>query len=563
MSRPRILTPRLRQLALVLAVVTGWAAAPAPARGQANIAVLWDFNGSTTNPSINNATGTAAAALLGGATATFDVGDGSTDPAAAGSNFAWNTTDYPAEGTGSGTAGVRFNTPTTSASGGFDNVVIRFDQRNSATAARHFLLEYTLNGTDWLPAGPNNGVYETTLNDVFFTRTLDLSGVAAAANNANLAFRTRAVFDPATGTGYAPTTGTSAYATTGTARFDMVTVTRGVRWVGGSGTGAEVPANWQGGAPPGAADTVLLGASANTAITVPAAPVTVGQLVFRADAPSYTISGTGPLMLAAGIANDSPNRQTVAVPVTFTGTQTVRNNGTLVFNGAVTVANNGNLNLAGTGLTAINGTYTGNDVNVTAGHTLAGIGTITNEVQIYTGKIRGGVTDGTNNFGTLTVNVAADLELYAAPGNRAPAFVIEATRTGPGTVNNSRIALVGGTGTDLELNDAGVGTNRLRFEVVATNLVVGETYTMTILTTDSIGSIEFNNAASPDGFVFPAGSYDLVASNYAVQNPEVRVVDVAGASTLVVTFTPVPEPATVLAVAAAGLAAAGLTRRRK
>jgi hypothetical protein len=195
---------------------------------------------------------------------------------------------------------------------------------------------------------------------------------------------------------------------------------------------------------------------------------------------------------------------------------------------------------------------------------LAGIGTIQNEIHMYGGTIRGGFADGTNDLGTLTIappGGSGDLELYAAPGNRAPTFQVAAARTGPNAANNSLIALVGGGSTDLELNDAGVGANLLRFQLLAPTLQLGETYALTILTTDSTGSIEFNNTGQADGFVFPGTSYELVSPDFpGFSNVEIRVANTPN-STLVLTFTPVPEPTTVLGVAAAGLV--GLRRLRR
>lgn len=537
------------------------ALASADAARAQNVALQWNFNDDTVSvtsppPSINLTNGIPAASLLGGVTASFAAGS-PLDPATP--NTAWNTTAYPAQGAASGTAGVRFNTPTTSAAGGFDNIVIRFDQRNSGTASRFFELQYTLNGTDWV----TSRVYPTTLNDTFFTRTLDLSQIPGAANNPNLAFRTRSVFAPGTSQ-YAATTGTDTYGTTGTVRFDLVTVSRGVRWTGGTGTDIGAAANWQGGTTPGSGDTVLFGASANTTVNVPAAR-TLGQVVFRSDAPAYTFSGTSTLTASVGLVNNSTATQTFTAPFALSGQRTIENNGTLVFNN-LTAAGNTRTLLLGTGRTAINGTYTGNDIDLTGGHTLGGVGTLLNEVQTYTAKIRGGFNDGTNNFGTLTINgggAGIDLELYPAPGDAAPTILVQAGRTGPGTVQNSRIALVGGSGTDLELNGAGQGSNTFKVEVIGPNLVLGETYTMTILTTDSTGSIEFDNNPSPDGFVFPATSYQIVSSDFAsVTNAELRVADVGGGSTLVLTFTPVPEPATVLGIAVAALGGTAAVRRR-
>jgi hypothetical protein len=554
-----------RALALLTGCGLAWVGSATPALAQANIAVQYAFQDAggtgTTVPTINNSTVTldaTAAATLGGTMAAFNAIAGSTDPSTA--NQVWETTSYPAAGTGSGTAGVRFRLPTTSAGGGFDNLFVRYDQRHSDMASQFTRFEYTTDGTTFVPLT----TYQTTLNNVFFTRTHDLSGIAAANNNANFAIRVVSVFDPTAGN-YTPTSAPGiTYDPAGMIQYDMVTVSRGVNWVGGSGTGIGTAANYQGGVAPTATDTVAFGASANTTVNVDA-NTTLGQLAFKAGAPAYTFAaGGGTLTLNAGLLNNSTAIQTINAPVVFPAARALGNNGTLVFGGSLTMTGNTNLQLTGPGTTAINGTYTGNDINLTGGHTLGGIGTISNEVQTFSGKIRGGVSDGTNNFGTLTVSVAGDLELYLAPGNRAPALVVEATRTGVGTANNSRIALVGGTGTDLELNNAAVGgPNRFNIELLATNLTVGETYALTILTTDSTGSIEFEGAQQPNGAIIDAASYSLISPNYAFTGVQLQVVDVAAGSTLVLSFTPVPEPTGVLFTCAAAAAGAAWLRRRR
>lgn len=528
-----------------------------PSAAVAQVISQFNFNDSTTNPSTNIGSGTPAVSLLGGVTATFAAGTGgnganSTDPAA--TNNAYNLTNYPAAGGGSGTAGVQFNLPTTA---GFDTLVLRFDQRNSGTSNRFFRLEYTTDGSTWTSAGN----YTAGGIDAFVTNTFDFSGVTAANNNANFAVRAVSVFGP--GGDYAPTNGIGTYAATGTVRYDMVTLSRAIPL-----------ASVLSGTPLSATDTVLLPAGNSGTITLPGGGLTTGQAVYQAGAAaSYVITGSAadPLTLTAGIANlNAAGTQTFNAPVTFANGATVQNNGTVVFSQPVTMANTANgLQLAGTGTTVLNSTYAGNDISTSTGHTLAGVGTIRNEVHIYGGTIRGGAADGTNNFGTLTLDFNApgpgsgDLELYTAPGDRAPTIRVEATRTAANAVNHSRIDLRGGSGVDLELNDAGVGANKFRVEVVAANLVVGESYTLTILTTDSTGSIEFNNTPQANGAVLPAASYDLVAGNLEVTNAALTVVDVNNASTLVLTFTPVPEPATVGLVAAGGLAAGWVARRRR
>ena len=561
------ITPRARHLlsAVAVGVLGGLIGSAGPAAAQPATIIRWDFNDGTTNPQLNLGGGTPQITLLGGTTAAFVAqgntnGAVTTDPNAAGT--AYNLTNYPAQGAASGTAGVQFTLPTTAAGGGagFDDLVFRFDQRNSGTANRFFEFQYTLDGTNFLTFEQ----YTAGGVDSFFTRTIDLTGLAGANNNPNFAVRMVSVFDPATGA-YAPTNGASAYAPTGTVRYDQVTLSRAAVWQGGSGgNDVAAAANYTRGVAPAAADTVVFGATANTAVSVPAS-AQYGQFLFRANAPAHTVTipAGQTLTLGVGVVSKSAATQTFNGAVAFAGAATIQSDGgTTVFNGGITLPAASGLQLTGTGTTVLFGTYTGNDLTLSAGRTLAGVGTINNEVHNFGGTVRGGVADGTNDFGTLTVNASGDLEIYTAPGNRAPTIQVSASRNGPGAAVNSLLAVTGGSGADLELNDAGIGANQFRIQLLAANLVLGETYALTILTTDSTGSIEFNNVGQAGGSFIPTTAYVLESPNVPVfSNVTLQVVDNPN-STLVLTFTPVPEPATVTLVGAAGLAAVAGVRRR-
>jgi hypothetical protein len=67
-------------------------------------------------------------------------------------------------------------------------------------------------------------LFEATAGDTWFNnRSVDLSSITAANNNANFGFRIVAAFAPLTST-YLPSNPNGSYNTTGTWRFDMVTV---------------------------------------------------------------------------------------------------------------------------------------------------------------------------------------------------------------------------------------------------------------------------------------------------------------------------------------------------
>lgn len=213
-------------------------------------AIITQFNFNSTTPDGTSTTGSLAPSigtgslnLIGGTTSTFASGSGSTDPAST-DNTALNTTGYPTQGTGSGTAGVRFNVSTA----GFTGISISFDLRQSNTASQYFQLQASTNGTTFtnvsggtasiLTQGSGNtatfsntGLLSSTTTSNNFVQGITYTFAAGSIyeNAAAFAFRLVAVFDPATTgsyTGAGRTTAgvASAYGTTGTVRFDMVTV---------------------------------------------------------------------------------------------------------------------------------------------------------------------------------------------------------------------------------------------------------------------------------------------------------------------------------------------------
>ena len=180
---------------------------------QAAVITQWDFNTTfnTTNPAPS--IGVGFAALLAGVTGS-SVGGSPNDPGVP--INAWNTAGYPAQGTGSGTAGVQFDASTA----GFFGISVSFDHRNSNTASRWSQLQYTLDGTTWTAAA-NFDLYDSN----FASRAVDLSSVSGANNNANFGARMVTIFDPANNQTYTATNApTSSYATAGTSRFDLVTI---------------------------------------------------------------------------------------------------------------------------------------------------------------------------------------------------------------------------------------------------------------------------------------------------------------------------------------------------
>lgn len=219
---------------VVTLAVTSWLVATTCS---ADIITQWNFNstvpdGLTTTGSTTPNVGAGTASLVGGTTATFASGGGSTDPGV--DDTGWNTTNYATQSTGNKSRGVQFAVSTR----GYKDISISWDQRHSNTSSRFVQFQYSLDGG-------NTFTDHTLFTHVgggtwFNNQSIDLTTIAGANFNAQFVFRLVAAFDPAAGM-YAASLPESAatlysdYAASGTWRFDMVTV-RGIQTVPEPGT---------------------------------------------------------------------------------------------------------------------------------------------------------------------------------------------------------------------------------------------------------------------------------------------------------------------------------------
>ncbi|MFN0011697.1 MAG: lamin tail domain-containing protein [Phycisphaerales bacterium] len=194
----------------VLAVFAALASSAAALADRADI-VFWNFNTDSTLPT----TGTGTLTLINGVTGTFNAGSPN-DLAIP--NRAYNTTNYPAQGTGSGTSGVQFAASTV----GFEQVIFKFDQRHSNTSSRYVQVIYSINGTTFQDAP--NGLFMAVDGDTWHTdRTIDFTNVAGVNNNPNFKVRVVSVFDPNLVNAYSASRPASTYAG-GTLRPDLVSI---------------------------------------------------------------------------------------------------------------------------------------------------------------------------------------------------------------------------------------------------------------------------------------------------------------------------------------------------
>lgn len=205
------------------------ALAAAAGAASADVITQWNFNSVVADANTSTGTtlpssGLGTISTLGGATSTFASGDasgGSSDPAT-GDDSGFNTSTYPAQGTGSGTRGVEVTVSTL----GFQNIIAEFDRRTSNTSSRYVQVLFDA-GSGFQSAG---FVGATGIAGDTWVNNNAFSLPAAADNVAVLTLRFVAVFESvATGNSNnnyvasnpAPTV---AYAAGGTLRYDMVEV---------------------------------------------------------------------------------------------------------------------------------------------------------------------------------------------------------------------------------------------------------------------------------------------------------------------------------------------------
>ncbi len=201
----------------------------------AAVVTQWNFNSVISDGSAATGTtlpfvGSGTASLVGGVTSpSFNAaGTGTTAPLNSSDpnntdDSGWQTTNYPAQGTGNKTAGVQFAVNTTN----YDDISVTFDVRHSNTSSSVLRLQYTIDGTSFIDADQYVITPTATSGDSWYNRSADLSAITGVDNNPNFAIRIVTEFVPGTG-GYLATRSNTptatTYAGTGTLRWDMVTI---------------------------------------------------------------------------------------------------------------------------------------------------------------------------------------------------------------------------------------------------------------------------------------------------------------------------------------------------
>lgn len=191
---------------------------------QANAADITQWNFNSVPADASTSTGSFVPSVGSGGISTLSVtpsfasgsaNGGSSDPVTV-DDTGLGITGFAAQGADNKLRGLQFNVSTL----GFEDIVISYDLRHSNTSSRYEQFQYSLDGISFTDLA----LFDGNAGDTWFNnRTVDLSAITGANNNASFAFRVVSAFAPSTSS-YAASNPTSSYATTGTWRFDMVTV---------------------------------------------------------------------------------------------------------------------------------------------------------------------------------------------------------------------------------------------------------------------------------------------------------------------------------------------------
>jgi hypothetical protein len=317
-----------------------------------------------------------------------------------------------------------------------------------------------------------------------------------------------------------------------------------------------------------------------------------------AGAPAYTVSGTGTLTLNAGLINDATAAQTVSAPITFGQSNTIYNANSLTLGGAVNFTNflyiqGGTTTITGSTGGSIGSLTSGNPVTPTVrvangalvnngaiggavdlwASTLTNTGSVGGRVDVRAGSTlqgtgsvggvtavaAGGTIRGDSGTGTGTLNHTSTVTLAGAAANGANLATRLAVSGGVITAN-SKLALSGST-SDLAL---AVAAGKVRFTLLGDEgLTAGNTYTITLATAAASTNFVRSTAGGNSGTdPFTTADFDLVSGSGAWSAFN-SVSLVRNGVNLDLTFSPVPEPATVGLIAVGMLGVVGTVRRKR
>lgn len=343
------------------------------------------------------------------------------------------------------------------------------------------------------------------------------------------------------------------------------------RWSGSTSGNLSDATNWLSGAAPSSSNGIQFEGSTNTSVTVDA-DTTVQGIRFASDAGTFTLSGPNSLTLGAAgnVVNHSTTTQTINASMVLGANQIFdARNGNLIFGGGisesggvrnVTIRGGSTVTLAGTnsytGTTAVNaGTLlvNGNNsaatgaVTVGGGASLGGSGTIGGATTVQSGgRIFGGdgINTGALTTGNVTVQNGGRLSVQLGTGTATSSL-----NTSAGVLNLDSGAIINPNGSF----DGGGSRTLATLASGTGGLVVGGT------AYDSDATIASYTHAGGSGLQ-AFGSLQLDVTGLSLTDGDQLILNRSGNS-LVLVFTPVPEPASLLAVC--GLVVGGVVAVRK
>ena len=349
------------------------------------------------------------------------------------------------------------------------------------------------------------------------------------------------------------------------------------------------------------------GGSGSLTVTGGAAANVAGNLVVYNRAAGLTANavavGAGSTLTASGLSSPGAGTVTPTVSLSAASSQLVVSGGSgTTFSGVIsgpgslTKSNAGTFTLAGantyTGPTAVtggtlklagSGSFAASPtVTVGSGATLdvtTGVGNLTGGANFDAGTLQFALASGQTLQGTGTAN--AGVTARAGSGVRGDSGTGTGTLTvsgtaallgAPGTGGATLTTVVSGNGTTspahstlatTTVNLVANGTNKLNFLLLIgsdPNLLQYQVNTA-VLATATL-PIQVNGVVQLPNAVIDPTTYNLTAQGLLL-DPAYQLTVGSTAQTLELTFTPVPEPGAVIALAAAGLGLIGVARRRK
>jgi hypothetical protein len=145
--------------------------------------------------------------------------------------------------------------------------------------------------------------------------------------------------------------------------------------------------------------------------------------------------------------------------------------------------------------------------------------------------------------------------LQGAPAGGGATLTTVATGNGTSSPNSSTLAAS-------TLNLVMDAANKLNLILMAGAVGLAQGQPLTAILATTTGGIQLNGVTQAADTIFDPSTYTLTAQGMFIAPAYQLALDATGQE-LVLTFTPVPEPATVLGLAGGGLGLAALVRRRR